>query len=115
MIRHVLTVFVLVLAIAAAAAAGGAATHAKGVVNVNTATADQLQLLPRVGPALAKRIVAFRKANGPFKSADELVAVRGIGERSLASLAPYLAVTGETTLSEKIRLPRRSAGADSAH
>ncbi|MCG6964415.1 MAG: helix-hairpin-helix domain-containing protein [Acidobacteria bacterium] len=115
MIRRSLTVLVLILAVAAAATAGTPAAQAKGVVNVNTATADQLQLLPRVGPALAKRIIDFRKANGPFKSADELVAVRGIGERSLTGLAPYIAVSGETTLTQKIRLPRRSASADSNH
>jgi hypothetical protein len=106
MIRRSLTVLALILAVAAAAIAGGPAAQAKGVVNVNTATADQLQLLPRVGPALAKRIIDFRKANGPFKSADEL---------ALAGLAPYIAVSGETTLTQKIRLPRRSASADSNH
>lgn len=115
MIRRTLTVLVLVLAVASAALAGGTANQAKGVVNVNTATADQLQLLPRVGPALAQRIIDFRKANGPFKSADELVAVRGIGERSLANLTPYIAVSGKTTLTQKIRLPRRAASADTTH
>ena len=115
MIRRTLTVLVLLLAVAAAAVAGGTGSQAKAVVNINTATADQLQLLPRVGPALAQRIIDFRKANGPFKSADELVAVRGIGERSLAHLAPYVAVSGETTLNHKVHLPRRSASADSTH
>lgn len=101
----------LILAAALAAASVGAETAAagSGSVNVNTASLEELQLLPRVGPALAQRIVEFREANGPFRSVDELVAVRGIGERSLESLRPYVAVQGETTLSEKVRLPRSSA------
>jgi competence protein ComEA len=69
---------------------------------------DQLQLLPRVGPAVAQRIVAFREANGPFKAADELTAVKGIGERSLELLKPYLTVTGETTLTAKVKTNRKA-------
>ncbi len=75
-------------------------------VNVNTATVQELQLLPRVGPALAQRIVDFRTANGPFKAPEELARVKGIGEKSFARLAPYVSVTGATTLKEKMRLPR---------
>jgi competence protein ComEA len=88
-------------------AADGEATP-QGVVNVNTATAEQLQLLPRVGPALSQRILDFRDDNGPFASADELIAVRGIGERSLEQLRPYVSIDGKTTLDIKVRLPRRS-------
>jgi competence protein ComEA len=77
-----------------------------GVVNVNTATAEQLQLLPKIGPAMAERIIAFRETNGPFKKVDELVAVRGIGEKSLQALRPYVVTEGKTTLSTKVRLPR---------
>ncbi|NOZ79805.1 MAG: helix-hairpin-helix domain-containing protein [Acidobacteria bacterium] len=112
MIRRIVPIIVLVLAVAAAAQAASPAT---GVVNINTATAAQLQMLPHVGPALAKRIVAFRKANGPFEKTAELVAVRGIGERSIKALMPYIATTGTTTLSSKIRLPRRRASSGPAH
>ena len=55
----------LCLAAAAATAAAGAS---QGVVNINTASAEQLQLLPRVGPALASRIIEYRETNGPFAS-----------------------------------------------
>ena len=104
---------VMVLALASMTAVAMAdAGDSPGVVNVNTASSEQLQLLPRIGPALAERIIAFRETNGPFKSPDEMVAVKGIGERSLETLRPYLAVSGETTLSSKVRLPRTRRSAD---
>ena len=86
--------------------AGAENTETKLVVNINTADQPTLELLPRVGPSLSDRIIAFREANGPFKSTDELVAVKGIGERSIESLKPYITVEGDTTLTEKVRLPR---------
>lgn len=84
----------------------GAGEEASGVVNINTANAEQLQLLPRVGPALAGRIIEFREANGSFKTADEIVAVKGIGDKSFAKLEPFIVTSGETTLTEKVSLPR---------
>src|SRR5436305_7510682 len=79
-----------------------AAAENKPVVNINTADAKQLSLLPRVGLALAQRVVDHRKENGPFKSTDELMLVRGVGEKLYAQLKPYLATSGETTLDEKV-------------
>jgi competence protein ComEA len=84
------------------------------VVNINTATVEQLQLLPRVGPALADRIIEFRQSNGPFGSVDELVAVKGIGERSLANLEPFVTTQGATTLNAKVKLPRTTNPDDGA-
>jgi competence protein ComEA len=78
-------------------------------VNVNTADATQLALLPRIGPSVAQKIVAFRKENGPFKAADDLLLVPGIGEKTFALLKPYLAVSGETTLKEKVRSGKSKA------
>jgi len=86
-------------------------TASHGVVNINTATVEQLILLPRVGPALAQRIVTFRTTNGKFKSVEELVAVRGIGEKSFEHLKPYLTTTGPTTLKTKARLSRHATKA----
>jgi comEA protein len=105
--RHVMGAMLVLLAVAAVvvAAEGGSS---KGVVNINTASAQQLQLLPRVGPALASRIIEFRETNGPFKRVEELVAVRGIGEKSLEQLRPYVVTKGDTTLKEKISLSRAS-------
>lgn len=105
MTRRFVPIVVVLLAIAGAVVAGESAPA--GVVNVNTATVEQLQLLPGVGPALAERIVAFREANGPFRSAEELEAVKGIGEKALDRLRPYLQVSGETTLSTKVTTPRK--------
>ncbi|EDY87347.1 hypothetical protein GP5015_828 [gamma proteobacterium HTCC5015] len=59
---------------------------AQDSVNINTATAEQLaEHLDGIGPAKAQAIVAFRQANGPFSSADQLVEVKGIGLRTLES------------------------------
>ncbi|HNU82232.1 MAG TPA: helix-hairpin-helix domain-containing protein [Thermoanaerobaculia bacterium] len=79
---------------------------AEGKVNINTASVEQLQLLPRIGPAVAQRIVEHREKNGAFKAATDLMLVRGIGEKSYELLAPYVATSGATTLAEKVRVPR---------
>lgn len=75
-------------------------------VNINSADAAQLALLPRVGPSVAQRIVAFRKENGPFKAPEDLMLVQGIGEKTFQLLKPYVAVSGETTLKEKVKASR---------
>lgn len=59
-------------------------------IDPNTATAVELMRLPRVGPALAERILADREANGRYRSLDELGRVAGIGERTLERLAPHV-------------------------
>lgn len=82
---------------------------ADGVVNINTADADTLSLLPRIGPSVAQRIIDFREDNGGFKAAEELMLVKGIGERTYELIRPYVVVEGETTLSEKVSVPRSSA------
>ncbi|HVS01744.1 MAG TPA: helix-hairpin-helix domain-containing protein [Thermoanaerobaculia bacterium] len=86
--------------------AGAALAAPKGVVNVNTATAEQLQLLPRVGPAVAQRMLEYRKENGKFASLEDLMLVRGIGQATFEQLKPYVTLTGETSLTEKVRPPR---------
>ena len=75
-----------------------AAAALSGVVNVNAASLDQLQMLPGVGESRAKAIVAARKQRGGFKSVDELVEVKGIGEALLARLRPYVRTSGNTTV-----------------
>lgn len=99
---------VFVLLILAALALPVHAADAQGKVNVNTASAEQLQLLPRVGPALAQRIIEFREQNGPFKAIEDLILVRGIGEKTLDLMKPYVAISGATTLTEKVRVSRQT-------
>jgi competence protein ComEA len=105
---------VIALAVIVPTAATAADDSAEGVVNINTAGSEQLQLLPRVGPALAGRIIDFRENHGPFASIDELVAVKGIGETSLEKLAPFVTTDGSTTLDAKVKLPRSSSSSPSA-
>jgi competence protein ComEA len=90
-----------------------AAAAPAGVVNVNTATAEQLQLLPRIGASVAQRVIEYRKENGKFGTLDDLMLVRGIGESTFAQLKPYVSLTGETTLKEKVK-PTRSTGRTAA-
>ncbi len=87
---------------------------ADGKVNINTASAQQLQMLPGVGPSLADRIVEYRKANGDFKSIEQLALVRGIGEKKCEALKPYLGLSGETTLAAKVHSPRPSGATRAA-
>ncbi len=86
------------------------AAGAKGVVNINTASAEQLAYLPRVGPSLAGRIIQFREKNGRFKEPTDLLLVRGIGDSTFELLEPYVAVSGETSLAEKVRVENKSKG-----
>jgi competence protein ComEA len=70
-----------------------AATQAPaGKVNLNTATISQLEDLPGIGPSLAARIVEHRQKNGAFKSVDDLMAVKGIGEKNFTKLQGFLSV-----------------------
>ncbi len=61
-------------------------------VNLNTATVEQLESLPGIGPTLAARIVEYRQKAGGFKSVQEVVNVKGIGEKSFAKLQPHLTI-----------------------
>lgn len=63
-----------------------------GKVNINTASADQLDALPGVGPSTAQKIVADREANGPFVSPEDLKRVSGIGDKKFAALADSICV-----------------------
>lgn len=74
------------------AAAGGSAPDADGIVNLNTADVAALDTLPRVGPAIAQRIIDWREQNGAFTSVDDLLAVPGIGEKMLAALRDLVRV-----------------------
>ena len=104
MFRHALPVAVLVSLCAissqpALARASQAPSHAAakpaatGIVNLNTATAADLEALPGIGAKTAARIVEYRQKNGPFKKAEELMNVRGVGEKSFVKMKPLISVT----------------------
>ena len=91
---------------AAPAPAGGASTKSThkelvGKLNLNTATEEQLMLLPTVGPAKAERVVEWRKKNGGFKRAADLRRVKGFGYQTFRKLEPFLDIKGDTTLAVK--------------
>jgi competence protein ComEA len=84
------------VAIALSGSRAWAAKAIDGVVNLNTAPASVLALLPGVGPSKATAIVSYR-ARRPFRTVDELVRIKGIGHKMVRRLRPHLAVAGPTT------------------
>jgi comEA protein len=65
---------------------------ASAPVNINTATAAQIQTLPGIGAKAAERIIEYRQKNGGFKKIEELMNVKGIGEKSFLKLKPLITV-----------------------
>jgi comEA protein len=62
-------------------------------IDLNTATAVQLEQLPGIGPARASAIIAFREKSGPFRRVEDLLAVRGITKQRLEKIRPYVKIT----------------------
>ena len=73
--------------------AGDGAQTASAAVDLNTATAAQLETLPGIGPSLAARIIEYREKNGGFKKIEEVMNVRGVGEKSFLKMKDRLIVT----------------------
>lgn len=70
-------------------------------VNINTATQSELESLSGVGPAKAKAIIDYRKANGGFKRPEDLKNVKGIGDKSFQKLRAEISTTGPTQIQHK--------------
>ena len=79
-------------AVAAAIVGATESSVKSALVNINTATALELEALPSVGPSTAKAIVSFRTKNGPFGKAEDLLKVPGIGDGKLAAMKPFVAL-----------------------
>ena len=102
MVRTLLSIVGLAACLAVQPSAQGApskadshATRPTAQVNLNTATATQLRELPGIGAKTAERILEYRQKKGPFKKIEELMNVKGIGEKSFLKLRPQLTVTGK--------------------
>jgi comEA protein len=88
------------LAVALLLVVGASCAQAKGKklppptkpIDLNTATSEQLQRLPGVGPVTAQRILDYRKKSGPFQSVDDLLAVKGLSTKRLEKIRPYVMV-----------------------
>jgi len=61
------------------------------LLDLNTASSQELQTLPRIGPAMAARILEYRRAHGMFSSTEELMQIKGIGKKTFEKIKPYLA------------------------
>ena len=67
-------------------------TTSPGPVDINRATAEQLRALPGIGPTMALRIVAHREARGRYRKLEDLKEVKGIGDKTLERLRPYIKI-----------------------
>jgi len=90
----ILAAFVLALLAPTTAWAQDKTKDAK--ININTATVSELQTLPRIGEQVARRIVEFREKNGAFKKIEELMKVKGIGEKTFQELKERITIGSDS-------------------
>lgn len=90
-------VFFVVAVGITAHAASIAGLETAGVININTATEDQLRMLPLVNEQLVRDIIAYRNSNGSFESIDDLRNVNGITSQKLDEIRPWLVIKGDST------------------
>lgn len=93
-------------------AAPSAAFALDGQLNLNTATVEQLEMLPTIGQVRAKTIADYRRQHGPFRSVDQLLSSKLLGENALAAVRPYLILSGATTLTDT---PQSKGGQGFSH
>lgn len=90
-------IFTLALPLAAAGSPKAKEKAPVRPVNLNSATQTELMQLPHIGAKTAERILAFRKQHGSFQRPEELMNVKGVGEKSYARLKPYLQASKSPT------------------
>ncbi len=86
---------IIACALAPTARAVAAPVADERLININTATLEELMTLPGIGKAYAERVVEYRQKNGPFKKVEDLLNVRGIGEKTFEKIRPRL-TTGKS-------------------
>ena len=95
----------------AAAPVAAQEASAEGVVNIQTASAEELQRLPGIGPSKAAAIISFRQSM-PFRRVEDILRVRGIGRATFRRLRPLITVSGATTLTTDVRMPRSAPASE---
>ena len=113
--RNITTAILFLAMVLTSFAAFAETADVEGVVNINQASQAELAYLPRVGPALAERIATFRDENGEFEQPEDLMLVRGIGEKTFELMKPYVVISGKTTLDGKVRVRRPSSDDESSN
>lgn len=108
---NIFTLAIVIAALCSAAAFADGTPAASGVVNINNAGATELMLLPRVGEKAAQRIIEYRTEHGPFKKTSDLMQVKGFGAKTFEGVSPYITLEGKTTLSSKVKSPRKPRAA----
>jgi comEA protein len=84
--------FFLAICFACAAESGANKKPPLKPININTASSDELQQVPGIGPATAEKILQMRKSYGAFKSVDDLLSIKGLGKKRLEKMRKYLTV-----------------------
>ncbi len=102
MLRWFVVAVVMVASFATTSSAWADKTMLEGVVNLNTATPEELRLIPGVGPARVRNILAYRRAH-PFRIVDDLARIKGIGRKTVRRWRMHLAVGGPSTAQRVVR------------
>jgi competence ComEA-like helix-hairpin-helix protein len=74
-------------------------------ININSASSEELQQVPGIGPVTADKILQMRKSYGAFKSVDDLLAIRGIGKKRLEKMRKYLTVSKSASVGKPVACP----------
>lgn len=102
-----LPVLTLILSLGMTAYAGKQSKSLNGVINLNQASSQQLQMLPGIGEKTADAIIAYRQKT-KFSRPEDIVQVKGLGKKKFEKFKAYLAVSGPTTLTEGGAAPPRA-------